>query len=78
MLAAHIEKIGVYGPQQWLLNGSDGMPPHRNTVGYWWRKTVKDAGLSGVRLHDLRHFCASGLIAAGCGGVTVQGPPSEP
>src|SRR5215218_7081746 len=30
-------------------------------------------GLSGVKLHDLRHFYASGLIAAGCDVVTVQG-----
>ena len=31
-----------------------------------------DAGLSGIRLHDLCHFYASGLIAAGCDVVTVQ------
>lgn len=30
------------------------------------------ASLSGIRLHDLRHFYASGLIAAGCDVVTVQ------
>lgn len=30
------------------------------------------AGVTGVRLHDLRHFYASGLIAAGCDVVTVQ------
>ncbi len=29
-------------------------------------------GLSGIKLHDLRHFYASGLIAAGCDVVTVQ------
>lgn len=28
--------------------------------------------MSGIRLHDLRHFYASGLIAAGCDVVTVQ------
>jgi integrase len=28
--------------------------------------------LSGIKLHDLRHFYASGLIAAGCDVVTVQ------
>ena len=33
---------------------------------------MKGAGLTGVRLHDLRHFYASGLIAAGCDVVTVQ------
>jgi integrase len=30
------------------------------------------AGLSGLRLHDLRHFYASGLIASGGDVVTVQ------
>jgi integrase len=28
--------------------------------------------VTGVRLHDLRHFYASGLIADGCDVVTVQ------
>jgi site-specific recombinase XerD len=33
----------------------------------------KKAGVSeGIRLHDMRHFDASGLIAAGCDVVTVQ------
>jgi integrase len=57
---------------QWLFLGDGGLPPHQNTVGYWWRKTVKAAGVSDVKLHDLRHFYASGLIAAGCDVVTVQ------
>jgi integrase len=30
------------------------------------------SGLAGLRLHDLRHFFASGLIASGCDVVTVQ------
>ena len=47
-------------------------PPHQNTIGYWWRKTLGAAGQEGIRLHDLRHFYASGLIAAGCDVVTVQ------
>ncbi|TJZ77072.1 hypothetical protein FCG67_14595 [Rhodococcus oryzae] len=28
--------------------------------------------MSGIKLHDLRPFCASGLIAAGCDVVTGQ------
>lgn len=72
ILAQHVEHIGVHGSRQWLFVGDGGLPPHQNTCGYWWRKTVKAAGLSGVRLHDLRHFYASGLIAAGCDVVTVQ------
>jgi integrase len=72
MIARHVEAIGVRGDEQWLFVGDRGLPPHQNTIGYWWRKTVKDAGLNPIRLHDLRHFYASGLIAAGCDVVTVQ------
>lgn len=71
-LSAHISDIGVRGDEQWLFMGQHGDPPHQNTVGHWWRKTLAAAGLTGIRLHDLRHFYASGLIAAGCDVVTVQ------
>jgi integrase len=33
---------------------------------------VRAAGRSGIRLHDLMHFSASGLISAGCDVVMVQ------
>ncbi len=69
ILSAHME-LGHRG--NWLFQGAGDTPPHQNTVGYWWRKTVADAGLRGIRLHDCRHFYASGLIAAGCDVVTVQ------
>lgn len=59
-------------PQRWLFEGERGHPPHQNTVGYWWRKTRTTAGCETVRLHDLRHYYASGLISAGCDVVTVQ------
>jgi integrase len=35
------------------------------------------AGVTGVTPHDLRHFYASGLIAAGCDVVTVQRAPGH-
>lgn len=54
------------------IQGRERRPPHQNTVGYWWRKTRRDAGHPTIRLHDLRHYFASGLIAAGCDVVTVQ------
>ena len=41
-------------------------------MGYWFRKARKAAAVDGVTLHDLRHFFASGLIAAGCDVVTDQ------
>jgi len=51
--------------------GSRANPPHGNTVYYWWAKTIAAAGVQPFKLHDLRHFYASGLIAAGCDVVTV-------
>jgi len=69
ILSAHVE-LGHRG--EWLFQGAGDTPPHQNTVGYWWRKTLAGAALDGIRLHDLRHFYASGLIAAGCDVVTVQ------
>ena len=33
---------------------------------------MRDEKLNGIKLHDLRHFYASGLIAQGCDVVTVQ------
>ena len=72
VLAEHVAAHGTTGNDRWLFAGEGDDPPHQNTVGYWWRKTLRDAGLSGIKLHDLRHFYASGLIAAGCDVVTVQ------
>lgn len=72
LLAEHVTRYGTIGKEQWLFAGDGDNPPHQNTVGYWWRKALRDAGLGAVKLHDLRHFYASGLIAAGCDVVTVQ------
>jgi integrase len=67
ILSEHVRAVGV-SPEGWLFVG----PPLKTTVGRWWHKTLKNAGLSGIRMHDLRHFYASGLIANGCDVVTVQ------
>ncbi len=72
LLAEQVATFGTTGKDQWLFAGEGDDPPHQNTIGYWWRKTLRDAGLAGIKLHDLRHFYASGLIAAGCDVVTVQ------
>ena len=85
MLSEYVRNFGVR-PQGWLFVGMDGAPPHLNTIGRWWRRALKDAGLqpppadkakskrqsAAFHLHDLRHFYASGLIAQGCDVVTVQ------
>ncbi|MGO8871856.1 MAG: tyrosine-type recombinase/integrase [Acidimicrobiales bacterium] len=70
------EHVRLYRPgddqARWLFTGDSEGPPHQNTVGHRWRETKARAGVGGLRLHDCRHFYASGLIAQGCDVVTVQ------
>ena len=68
LLQQHIEATRR---TEWMFADDGHSPPHQNTVGHWWRTACRTAGVS-YRLHDLRHFYASGLIAAGCDVVTVQ------
>jgi integrase len=73
LIAGHVERhVPAGGPERWLFPTPTGTPPHQNTVGHQWRKATSAAGLTGLRLHDLRHFFASGLIVSGCDVVTVQ------
>ena len=52
ILARHAEQHPP-GEHGWLFVGQGDQPPHQNTVGHRWRKTLKSAGLTGIRLHDL-------------------------
>jgi integrase len=70
MLSEHVRTVGVH-PDGWLFIGHDG-PPFHDAIYRWWDKALRDADVNGVTPHDLRHFYASGLIAAGCDVVTVQ------
>jgi len=74
LLALHVEQhCPGDDPARWLFHGGDpALPPHQNTVGHAWRAACKRAGVTGITLHDCRHYFASGLIAAGCDVVTVQ------
>jgi len=72
VLARHVEGIGVYGEDGWFFGGKDGGPAFPRKIEYGWDKTRHAAGLPTAHMHDLRHFYASGLIAAGCDVVTVQ------
>lgn len=68
LLARHIETQPHRG---WLFSIDNA--PHPNTAEHQWRRAKEAAGITRtLRLHDLRHFYASGLIAAGCDVVTVQ------
>lgn len=71
-LAQHIQRFLRDDPNGWLFVQESGAPPHQNTVGHQWRAACSRATVTGVTLHDLRHFYASALIAAGCDVVTVQ------
>jgi integrase len=66
--------VRTYGvrPDGWLFVGPGGLPPSGDVVYGYWRRTLRDAEIPGVKLHDLRHFYASALIAQGCDVVTVQ------
>jgi integrase len=71
MLSEHVRTIGVLR-DGWLFVGSGGNPPHQDAVRTAWLRAARAAGITGVKLHDLRHFYASALIAQGCDVVTVQ------
>jgi integrase len=70
-LARHIQDVGV-SAAGWLFTGASGDPISPTTVNSWWQRTVTAAGVRAVTIHSLRHYYASGLIAAGCDVVTVQ------
>jgi integrase len=74
LLSQQVARRGMSGVlDAWLFVGGTGtLPPHQNSVSEKWRNTTKRAGVQGFTLHSLRHFYASGLIAAGCDVVTVQ------
>lgn len=74
MLSEHVRKYRAGDdPDRWLFPAArdNTLPAHSATVSRWWRMVRAKVGI-GNRLHDLRHFYASGLIAAGCDVVTVQ------
>jgi integrase len=50
----------------------DGSPMSRETVAYRFKVALQRAGLRQVRFHDLRHSCASELIANGAQITEVQ------
>lgn len=70
LLSRHVGQ-GVH-EDGWLFIGGNGEPAGENWGAHQFRRVQAVAGLQGLGLHSLRHFYASGLIAAGCDVVTVQ------
>ncbi|MFH5822257.1 tyrosine-type recombinase/integrase [Georgenia sp. AZ-5] len=60
-------------PGAWVVGGRDGRPVHPTTLARRWSAAKAAAGLHpGLRLHDLRHFYASFLLAQGVDVLRVQ------
>lgn len=59
-------RAAIHGLASWARDAALPVP-----VGFWQRQTLKAAHLVNIRIHDLRQYFASGLIAAGCDVVTV-------
>lgn len=73
ILSTHVAARAIADPAAWLFKARrTDAPVHESTVTSWWDKARKKAKVPGIKLHDLRHFYASGLISEGCDVVTVQ------
>lgn len=71
LLTAHITLLGLER-EDWLFRGDGTGPAGHNAVAHAWRSAQARSAAKGYTLRDLRHFYASGLIAAGCDVSTVQ------
>lgn len=61
-----IDKLPRIGSCDFLFAGQSGKEPiEQTTVLHWWARHRDEAGLKAFRLHDLRHFVAGELVAAG-------------
>ena len=71
-VAQHVERW-PQGPGGLLITNRIGTPVRRSSFGTCWRAAVAAVGLpKGTHFHDLRHFYASTLIAAGLHPKVIQ------
>lgn len=70
----HAECGSMPGPESWLFERVPGGDPWRpDSTSRRWRQLRARYGLDGVKLHALRHFMATELLAAGVDVRTVAG-----
>jgi integrase len=73
MLAEHLAKYVEKGRDALVFTTENGMPLRNNN---WrsraWEPALQEAGLPKVRIHDLRHTCATLLIAQGAHAKAIQ------
>ncbi len=74
LLAEHLARHVPDRPDAFVFTSLQGAPlRNSNFRRQVWYSAVEQAGLSeGLRVHDLRHACASLLIAAGANPKSVQ------
>jgi integrase len=64
--AAAIQLLAGRTPKtEWVFPGRKGK--HRRDLALSWRRVCHDAGIAGLRIHDLRHSYASHLASSGVG-----------
>jgi integrase len=59
-------------PDGFVFRAEKGGVLHRSNFRRVWIKALKAAGLTGIRVHDMRHTHASWLVNNGCDLVTVR------
>ncbi|EGR8669793.1 site-specific integrase, partial [Listeria monocytogenes] len=50
---------GAWADTGYVVVDREGNPPTPNTLSYWWKASIKKAGVPTIRLHDARHTCAT-------------------
>jgi integrase len=71
IVSEHLVHAPGVDPDRWLFPGVGAKPASASAMNRRW--SLARAGLDWpMHFHDLRHFYASGLIAAGCDVKTVQ------
>lgn len=64
--AVKLKAGGEYNDQGFVFATSTGEPLHeRNIISKHFKPLLRDAGLPDIRIYDLRHTCATLLLAAG-------------
>ena len=58
-LSEHLETYSQPGPDGFVFTRKSGLPVRRADLSEAWRAAVAAVGLSGTRIHDLRHHAAT-------------------